>query len=147
MGGLWVVYQDFYYMNLDNFVFLVFFRVIVFEVGLGVCYFSWESFFVVDNQWSGNLRYLVLGFFLFNFINEVLDCKDGFIGWGMSIVLVLYILVGYDIEFWVIDENFDVVINVLKGKGGIYCFCWGNVFCYKGFFVGVNLNYSFGKFI
>ena len=125
MAGLRAAYQDPYHMNLDNPASLASLRATAFEVGIGARYSSWESPSVVDNQWSGNLRYLALGFPLFNPINEALDRKDGSTGWGMSIALVPYTLVGYDIETQVSDENFDVATNILKGKGGTYRFRWG----------------------
>lgn len=145
MAGLSAAFQDPYHINMENPASLASLRATAFEVGLGARYSSWESPTVVDNQWSGNLQYLVLGFPLFNPINEALDRKDGSTGWGMSIALVPYTVVGYDIESQVTDDNFDVATNVLKGKGGTYRFRWGNAFRYKGFSVGANLNYSFGK--
>ena len=145
MGGMTAAFQDPYHLNLENPASLASLQATSFEVGLNARYSSWESPRAVDNQWSGNLSYMALGFPLLNPINEALDRKDGSLGFGMSFALVPYTNVGYDIESQITDESFDVATNFLKGKGGTYRFRWGNAIRYKGFSAGVNLNYSFGK--
>ncbi len=145
MGGLSAAFQDPYHINMQNPASLASLRATAFEVGIGARYSNWKSPTLVDNQWSGNLNYLVLGFPLFNPINEALYRKDGTTGLGMSFALVPYTQVGYDIQSSINDDNFNVATNTLKGKGGTYRFRWGNAFRYKGFSAGVNMNYSFGK--
>lgn len=145
MGGLSAAYQDPYHINMQNPASLSYLRATAFEVGLNTRYSSWDSPTAKDDQWSGGLNYLVLGFPLFNPINEALDRKDGTTGLGMSFALIPYTAVGYDIQSKITDEDFDVATNFLKGKGGTYRFRWGNAFRYKGFSVGVNVNYNFGK--
>lgn len=81
------VYYDFYYINFLNLVVLLWFDVMVFEIGIDVRY----SIFIVEDVfvlfWSGNLIYFVLVFLLINLINEVLDWKDIKFGLGMVFIL------------------------------------------------------------
>lgn len=145
MGHLSAAFTDAYNINLQNPASLASLKSTSFEVGLYARYSDLESDGQSENMWSSNLKSLVLGFPLINQINKALDRNDSPLGLGMSVSLVPYTLVGYNVESVQDDPNFGGATNFLKGTGGTYSFRWGNGVKYKGFSAGVNLGYLFGK--
>lgn len=144
-GGLSSAFQDPSHLNLINPASLSWLQMTAFEVGLYGKYGNLSSPQANEDVWSGNLRYLALGFTLKNPINQAIDRRRSPVGLGMSFSLQPYSLVGYDIAT---VDNIDwagAARNSLKGTGGTYEFSWGNAFRYKNFSIGVNANYLFGK--
>lgn len=145
MGGLSAAYNDPFHLNLLNPASLPYLQTTAFEVGLYTKYAHLTSEENTDDIWSGNLNYIALGFPLLNPINEALDRKRSPWDLGMSLSLAPYTLVGYDIETQQVDPDYGTATNFLKGTGGTYKLGWGGAAKYKGFSVGVNASYLFGK--
>lgn len=147
-GGLSAAYHDAYHLNLINPASLPHLRSTAFEIGMYAKYAQLKSGDQTDDIWGGNLGYLALGFPLKNRVNEALDRSDSPWDFGMSLALVPYTQVGYDVTVQDIeDDGFKLATNRLKGDGGTYRLQWGNGLKYKGFAAGASLNYNFGKLI
>lgn len=144
-GGLSAAFQDPSHLNLINPASLAYLQMTAFEVGLYGKYANLQATDQNTNIWSGNLRYLALGFPLKNSINQALDRRSNKTSFGMSLALQPYSLVGYDISTTGTIDWAGATLNSLKGNGGTYRFAWGNAARYKNFAVGFNLNYLFGK--
>ena len=145
-AGMTAAFQDPFHLNLSNPASLSYLRATAFEVGFYGKYASLSDQNSSAGVWSGNLGYLALAFPLKNSINSALDRVRSNWDFGMSIALVPYSLVGYDIEIDVEDQGeVGDVSNSLKGNGGTYRLIWGNGARYKNLSFGVNLGYQFGK--
>ena len=144
-GGLSAAFSDPSNLNTLNPASLGYLQVTAFEVGLDAKYSSLSRNNVQDGHWSGNLRYMALGFPLKNPINQALDRKIPNLGIGMSFSLQPYTQVGYDIATTDQVDWAGGSVNSLKGTGGSYFLKWGNGIRYKGLSAGVNLGYLFGK--
>lgn len=148
MGGLSAAYHDPFHLNLMNPASLPNLRSTAFEIGTYAQYTQLKSDEGNDDIWGGNIGYLALGFPLKNRVNEALDRSQSPWDFGMSLALVPYTQVAYDVTVRDIDDDgFKVATNRLKGDGGTYRFQWSNAMQYKGFSVGATLNYNFGKLI
>ncbi|GJM32339.1 MAG: membrane protein [Saprospiraceae bacterium] len=147
MGGLSAAYNDGFHLNILNPASFAFLEATAFDVGLYGKYTSLESNSQSDSYWSGNLKYLALGFPLKNSINQALDRIQSPWKFGMGFSLVPYTTVGYDIAVTTIDPDpaIDTLSNFLKGNGGTYRIYWTNAARYKGLSIGLNLGYQFGK--
>ncbi len=145
MGGLSAAYNDPFHLNLVNPASLSSLQSTAFEVGL----YAQRTTLTVDdnsdNLWTGNLKYLALGFPLKNPINKALDKSTSPWSLGMSLSLTPYSLTGYNVEDQSVDAQVGSITNVLKGNGGTYRFLWGNSIKYKEFSVGLSIGYQFGK--
>lgn len=145
MAGLSAAINDPYQLNLLNPASLPHLISTSFEVGLYAKYAGLKSEDKTAGVWSGNLQYMALGFPLKNPINKSLDRKTSKWDLGMSLALSPYTLVGYDVLTQQFDPDFGTATTALKGNGGTYKLAWGNGIKYKGFSVGVNAAYLFGK--
>lgn len=145
MAGLSAAFQDPFHLNIKNPASLSWLQATAFEVGLDSRYASMDGGEEVANNWSGNLRYMALGFPLKNPINEAIDRRRSPLGIGMAFVLQPYSSVGYDVLAELEGDGTGNTVNSFKGAGGTYRFMWGNSVRYEGFSAGVNLAYLFGK--
>ena len=148
MGGLTAAYHDAFHLNLMNPASLPHLRSTAFEIGTYARYSQLKSEEGTDNLWGGNISYLALGFPLKNRVNEALDRSQSPWDFGMSLSLLPFTQVGYDVTVRDTDEEgFKLATNRLKGDGGTYRLQWSNGLKYKGFAAGASLNYNFGKLI
>lgn len=145
MAGIQAAYHHPNYINLTNPASLGHMNLTAFEVGMDARH-SWFSTPQQDaKSWSGNLSYLALAFPIQNSLNQLLERERARLKWGMSLALVPYTNVGYNIESFQFVANRDSAFNTFEGTGGSYRFVWGNGFKYKNLSAGINLSYLFGN--
>lgn len=148
MGGLSAAWQDPYQLNIQNPASLSYLQATAFEGGLGAKNSKLSGRTGEDNTWSGNLQYLALGFPLRNSINKALDRESDTWNAGMSLALLPYSQVGYDVRLVdSLSQGVSQSTNVLKGAGGTNRLRWGTGFRYKQLSVGVDVGFMFGKII
>lgn len=148
MGGLSAAWQDPYHLNTQNPASLAYLQATSFEGALSAKNTKLTGRTGEANTWSGNLQYLALGFPLRNAINKALDRERDTWNAGMSIALLPYSQVGYDVRLVdSLSAGVDVSTNVLKGAGGTNRLRWGTGFRYKQLSVGVDVGFMFGKII
>jgi len=143
--GLTNGYNDPYHLNLQNPASLGFIQMAAFDFGLYGRNSTWESGDQINENWSGNLSHLALGFTLNNPINDLLDREVRDFSWGMSFALVPYSLVGFTVQT---EANLPDIGNIqseFRGEGGTNQLLWSNGFRYKQSAVGISLGYLFGK--
>ncbi len=148
MGGMTAAYRDRYHLNPFNPASLPSLRTTAYEVGLYAKNTDVKSNGGNNSAWSGNLNNLALGFPTYSVINEVLDRKPRAVRWGMALSLMPYSTVGYNINTVTPAQNTldsSTVTNFFIGSGGTYRAMIGNGVSYKGFSLGVNVGYVFGK--
>ena len=100
MGGISAAFQDPENLNFINPASLASLGVTSLDIGLYAKFsaFSDNNSNSADNQWSGNINHLALGFQLFNPINQSVDKKVLPYSWGMGLTLQPYTNVGYYVE-------------------------------------------------
>jgi len=146
MGGVNAAYADNYHINHVNPASLPYLRATAFDIGISANNLNLE-----DDQnntrryWSGNLEYLTLAFPLQNPLNEVFEREKKELRFGMGFSLLPVSRVEYHILNNDTEELIGDFSREFMGNGGIYKVQWGNGFMYKGFSLGVNLGYQFGK--
>ncbi len=146
MAGLTAAFNNPYHLNIQNPASLPYLEATAFEVGVFGRYANLQDGNRSSDIWSGNLNYLALGFPLINPISSVLDKRESPWNFGMSLAVLPYTSVGYDIRAQVENGNeLGVTSNAFKGKGGTYQLSWGNGIKYKDLSVGINIGYLFGK--
>ncbi len=146
MGSIQATYQDPYHLNILNPASLAALQTTSFELGLYAKYDQLEdSRGNKVDVWSGNIRYLALGFSLRNALNRALDRKSNNWNAGMAFSLQPTSLVGYDLELEEFTDETGVASNLLKGNGGAYRVSWSNGYRYKNLSVGLNVDYNFGQ--
>jgi len=146
MAGLSAAMQTPHHLNLKNPASIAFLKSTVFEVGIGTRFSRLTTATEASNVWSGNLRYLALGFPLKNTVNEVLDRRESDFNWSMAFSLQPFSAVGYDLRsVTVLEGSADTTLNSLKGSGGTYRAQWTNAARYKNLALGLNLGYQFGN--
>lgn len=138
-------YNNAYHLNLQNPASLGFMQMAAFDFGLYGRSSTWESGTETNENWSGNLSHLALGFTLNNPINDLLDREVRNFSWGMSFALVPYTLVGYTVETSGEVPNLGNVLSQFRGEGGTNQLVWSNGFRYKQTAGGFSLGYLFGK--
>ena len=143
--GFTNAYHDYYHLNFQNPASFGHLTSAAFDLGMYVQNSNWESRAETNNNWSGNLSYISLGFPLLNPVNQVLDREVKPWKWGMGFNLQPYSLVGYDIQTTADVENIGASISQFRGTGGTYKFQWGNGVKYKNFSGGLSLDYLFGR--
>lgn len=94
---------------------------------------------------SGSLGYIALAFPVFNPLNRLTQKKDYPFDWGMSFGLIPYSNVGYAIETEEEDPEFGNAVFNNNGSGQLYKFYYGSGWHTKGFSIGFNTSYLFGK--
>ena len=143
--GLTNAYNNAYQLNLQNPASLGFMQMAAFDFGLYGRSSTWESGAATNDNWSGNLSHLALGFTLNNPVNDLLDREVRNFSWGMSFALVPYTLVGYTVQTRGDVPNIGNVQSEFRGEGGTNQFLWSNGFRYKQSAAGFSLGYLFGK--
>ncbi len=145
MGGLSAAYNDPFNLNILNPASLAFLRSTSFEVGLKFKHSTFQEQQIKNQNWTGNLSHLALGFPLINPINEAVDRKEPKLGLGMYFGLQPYSEVGYSIGQQINTGEITSASNLYKASGGTYLFSFGNAFRYKTFAVGVRIGRIFGE--
>jgi tetrahydromethanopterin S-methyltransferase subunit F len=145
MGGLSAAYNDPFNLNILNPASLAYLRSTSFEVGLKFKNAIFQEEDITNQNWTGNLSHLALGFPLINPINEAVDRKEPKLGLGMYFGLQPYSEVGYSIGQRINSGKITSASNLYKGSGGTYLFSFGNAFRYKAFAVGVRIGRVFGE--
>jgi hypothetical protein len=123
-GGLSAAFQDPSHLNLENPASLAWLQMTAFELGMYGKYSELSASDERSGTWSGNLRYLGLGFPLRNSINDALERRRSSTSFGMSFSLQPYSLVGYDVSTTNEIDWAGTTLNSLKGTGGTYLFSW-----------------------
>ena len=144
-GGQTAAYHDPFHLNLANPASYAFLRATTLEGGVFAKRSGYKSASSSQNNWSGNLAYLALGFPLRSPINEVLDKKKSPWQFGMGIALTPNSLVGYNVETRDTLPNLGDLQSAFEGNGGTYRFTWSGAAKYKNTALGLNLGWIFGK--
>ncbi len=146
MGGLSATYHDIFHLNVQNPASFSFLKSTAFEVGLYGKYAQLKKGNTTGEVWSGNLRYMALGFPLTNPINEILNRRrPSNYAWGMGFSLLPFSTVGYDVQSTNYLPGIGNYTYRYFGKGGTYKVQWSNSVKYKDLAFGANLGYFFGK--
>jgi tetrahydromethanopterin S-methyltransferase subunit F len=147
MGNLSAAYHNPYLLNVLNPAASSQLVSTAYEVGIGTRFSKLK-----DNKdktastTNVNIDYLALGFPLKNQINEIFDRrKKSDYKLGMHLALLPYTNVGYDVKLERSVPNVDTATYQYLGSGGTYKLLWGNSIAYKGFSIGANLGYLFGR--
>jgi hypothetical protein len=146
-GGLSAAYRDPYSYNPFNPASLPSLRATAFEVGLNIKNNNISDGTNKTSAWSGGLNYVAIGFPTYSVINEVLDRKPRKFRWAMGLSLMPYNAVGYSVGTTEKSPGTDTIsiTNLYYGSGGTYRIMLGNGVSYKGFSIGANIGYVFGK--
>ena len=144
-GGLSAALQDPFHINLLNPASLAYLRSTSYELGFYAKYADLKGADESAGIWSGNLNYMALGFPMRNPLNDLLERRKSDFNWGMTLALLPYTNVGYDLQITEVQPNVDTTINIFQGTGGTYELYWGNGMKYKDLTLGLNLGYFFGK--
>lgn len=145
MPGLSSTYHDAYSMNLQNPAASSYLAQTSFEAGGYYQFKTLKTATKTDRFHSGNLRYLALGFPLFNSLNKLNERKKRPYNLGMTISLTPYSTKGYDLTKKETIAGAGQVVSTFQGSGGTYKLQWGNSLRYDKLAVGFNLGYLFGK--
>ncbi len=145
LGGQTAAFHDAYHLNLANPASFAYLRSTAFETGMFTKYSKYQSEKASQEEWSGNLSHLAIGFTLKSPINEVLDKVKSPWNYAMGIALTPYSRVGYNIETRDTVPNLDIVQNNFQGSGGLYRIAWTGAAKYKNTAFGLNLGWVFGK--
>ena len=143
--GFISAYNDAYHLNLQNPASLGFLQMAAFDVGIYGRNSKWENASLSNENWSGNMSHLALGFTLNNPINDLLEREARISSWGMSFALVPYSLVGYTVETSGNLPNIGRILSQFRGEGGTNKFIWATGYRYKQFAAGIHVGYLFGK--
>ena len=144
-GGQTAAFHDPYHLNLANPASFAFLRSTALETGIYTKYSQYKSSAGTQEEWSGNLSHLALGFTLKSPINEVLDKVKSPWNYAMGISLTPYSRVGYNIEARDTFPGVDDVQNQFQGSGGLYRVAWTGAAKHKNTAFGLNLGWVFGK--
>ena len=144
-GGQTAAFHDPHHLNLANPASYAYLRTTALETGLYTKFSQYKSGSTSQNEWSGNLSHLALGFTLKSPINEVLDKVKSPWNYAMGISLTPYSRVGYNIETRDTLPGLDGVQNQFQGSGGLYRIAWTGATKYKNTAVGANLGWVVGK--
>jgi len=144
-GGQTAAFHDPFHLNLDNPASFAFLRSTALETGIFTQLSQYKSSNSAQDEWSGNLAYLALGFTLKSPINEVLDKKKSIWNYGMGVSLTPYSRVGYNVQTREILPDIEDVQNNFEGSGGLYRIAWSSAAKRKNTALGLNLGWLFGK--
>lgn len=148
MAGLSAAWQDPYHLNMQNPAALGHLVSTAFEGALFAKNSNFTSPTAEDNTWGGNLEYLALGFPFRNQINQSLDRKSNDWNVGMSIALMPFTQVGYNLSLIdTISPGVEQSTNNLKGAGGTSRVRWGVGGRYRQFSFGAEIGFLFGEII
>lgn len=145
-GGQTAAFHDPFHLNLANPASYAYLRSTALETGIYTKYSQYKSGAVTQDEWSGNLSHLALGFTLKSPINEVLDKVKSPWNYAMGIALTPYSRVGYNIETRdTLPDNREDIQNSFQGSGGLYRIAWTGAAKHKNTAFGANLGWVFGK--
>ncbi len=144
-GGQTAAFHDPYHLNLANPASFAYLRATALETGIYTKYSKYQSANASQEEWSGNLSHLALGFTLKSPINEVLDKVKSPWSYAMGIALTPYSRVGYNIQTRDTLLDLDDVQNNFQGSGGLYRIAWTGAARHKNTAFGLNLGWLFGK--
>lgn len=119
----------------------------VLDVGLYTKYAQLKDKYNKSSIWSGNLRYVSLGFPLRNIKNEIYDRVNKKDKWGMNFSFRPYSIVNYNVKSNVKVDNIGTLTRLFQGRGGSYIAQMGTGYRYENFGIGANVGYLFGKII
>lgn len=145
MGGISTAYASPFNLNVSNPASLASLATTTFETGIFGRYDLFTAGTESSEVYTGNLTHLALAFPLKNTINRITEGDKSEWNFGMSIGLMPYSTVGYDIAVNDSIPNIGDVQYEYLGSGGLYQLFWGNAMRYKGFSAGLNLGYIFGQ--
>jgi hypothetical protein len=145
MGGQTAAFHDPYHLNLANPASFAYLRSTALETGIYTKYSKYQTASATQQEWSGNLSHLALGFTLKSPINEVLDKVKSPWNYGMGVSLTPFSRVGYNIETRDILPGIADIQNNFQGNGGLYRVAWTGAAKYKNTALGMNLGWVFGK--
>lgn len=144
-GGQTAAFHDPYHLNPSNPASYAFLRTTALETGLYTRSSKYEAGQVTQNEWSGNLSHLAIGFTLKSPINEVLDREKSPWSFAMGAGLTPYSRVGYNILVRDTLPNLEDIQNNFQGSGGLYRIAWTGAVKRKNTAIGANLGWLFGK--
>lgn len=144
-GGQTAAFHDPYHLNLANPASFAYLRSTALETGIFTKYSKYQTATTSQQEWSGNLSHLALGFTLKSPINEVLDKVKSPWNYAMGIALTPYSRIGYNILTRATFQNLDDIQNQFQGSGGLYRIAWTGASKYKNTAIGANLGWIFGK--
>lgn len=144
-GGQTAAFHDPFHLNLSNPASFAYLRSTALETGIFAKYSQYQSSTASQQEWSGNLAYLALGFTLKSPINEVLDKVKSPWNYAMGIALTPYTRVGYNVATRDTLPNLEDIQNNFQGNGGLYRLAWTGASKYKNTALGLNLGWVFGK--
>lgn len=144
-GGQTAAFHDPFHLNLANPASFGYLRSTALETGIYTKFSQYKSATASQNEWSGNLSHLALGFTLKSPINEVLDKVKSPWNYAMGIALTPYSRVGYNIETRDTLPDIEDVQNRFQGSGGLYRIAWTGAAKHKNTAFGLNLGWLFGK--
>lgn len=148
MAGLSAAWNDPYHLNMVNPASLGYLEATSFEGGIFVRNSDYTTSDGEDETWGGNLEYLALGFPFRNRVNQALDRKSYDWNLGMSVALMPYTQVGYNLSLIdTLSPGVEQSTNNLKGAGGTSRVRWGVGGRYKQFAFGVEVGFLFGEII
>lgn len=148
-NGLGGAYNSYFDVNLVNPAALSELRHVAFDVGAYYKH-SWLSEASTGKKAEandGNLSYLSLAFPIWRPWKFEKDTLRRFppIHWGMSLGLYPHSRVGYSVRITRKLDNIGDVLYNYEGQGSRFLVNWGNGWKYKGFSLGVNIGFLFGK--
>jgi len=144
-GGQTAAFHDPFHLNLANPASFAYLRATALETGIYTKYSKYQTATTTQEEWSGNLSHLALGFTLKSPINEVLDKVKSPWNYAMGIAITPYSLVGYNIETRDTLPDLDDIQNDFQGSGGLYRIAWTGAAKHKNTAFGLNLGWVFGK--
>lgn len=144
-GGQTAAFHDPYHLNLANPASYAYLRSTALETGMFAKYSKYQTSNATQEEWSGNLSHLALGFTLKSPINEVLDKVKSPWNYSMGFALTPYSRVGYNTETRDTLPNLEDIQNQFKGSGGLYRVGWTGAAKHKNTAFGLNLGWVFGK--
>ncbi len=132
LGGVGYGISSSNFINLNNPASYTSFGATIFETGVNSVGMQLENKTQKTRNNNTSLGYIAFGIPLKSW-------------WGMSLALLPYSKVGYNISDTSSLENIGKINTRYHGEGGLSKVMWGTAFKYKGFSVGANAAYLFGN--
>jgi len=146
-GGLTAAFHDPFHLNLANPASYAFLRSTALETGIFINRSNYKTGTSNQDEWSGNMTHLAIGFTLKSPINELLDKEKSPWNYGMGFSVTPYSRVGYNILVRDTLPKFGDIRNVYQGSGGLYRVAWTGAAEHKNTALGLNLGWVVGKTI
>jgi hypothetical protein len=147
MGGITTAYRDPLNFNDVNPASLGYLRQTAFEAGLYMGNTQVDFNGSKNSFYTGNLRYLALGFPTKSPINESFEKKKRNTHWSMGFSLTPFSQVGYNIKTTKKTTGSDSIqqVNYFSGYGSTYKLKFSNSIVYKNTAFGLSIGYLFGS--